>query len=516
MTANRRIILNTIASYGRTLFSMALGLFSSRWVLNGLGKDDFGLFGVVGGIMIFVGLLNGLLATSVGRYYAFALGEAKTQSQEEAKENLLRWFNSALSIHWILPIVLVLIGYPIGVYAIQHWLVIPEGRETACIWVLRLSMLTAFMNMVSVPYIAMYQAKQLIAELSLWGVVTTLANFVIAYYMLYCPMDRFMTYAALSAIVPSIILGIQVFRARKHFGVCHLRIKYLFDVVRLKKIFAFAFWDFFGWIGGSVRDQGSVFVLNRHFGTGINAAYRVAQSVINYTTALASSIIGALQPAVTTAVGEGKYEEAKMLAYRVSKFSPLMILFFAIPVIVEIDELLRLWLITPPEYSAEMCQCILIATVLLKFGWGQHIAVCAIGKINVFQTTLGTTACASLGLLVLIIAFGGGPLSIGYMLIIAFGVMTLERVVFARRLIGMSVRYWLVRIVLPISLSAVVSTSVAYLFSRMFSPCFPRVLGTGAVACVALLIFSWLIILDSSEKEFISLNIRKRLGVWYD
>lgn len=512
MSPAKRIVLNTLASYGRTLFGMALGLFSSRWVLNGLGKDDFGLFGVVGGIITFVGLLNALLANSVGRYYAYAIGESKNMSEADARENLMRWFNSALSIHWILPVVLVAIGYPIGVYAIRHWLVIPDGRLEACIWVFRLSLFMAFMNMVSVPYIAMYQAKQLIAELSLWGVVTTVANFLIAFYMLYCPLDRFVMFACLSAIVPSLILGIQICRARKHFGVCHVRLEYLFDKLRLAKIFNFAFWDFFGWLGGTVRDQGAVFVLNRNFGSGLNAAYRIAQSVINYTTSLSAAIIGALQPAITTAVGQSKIAEARALAYRASKFSPLMILFFAIPVIVEIDELLRLWLVNPPEYTAGFCRAILIATVAIKLGWGHHMAVCALGRIAIFQMALGLTACCSLIVLVVLIACGCGPLSVGYMFIAIYSIMTFERVLFARKLMGMSVRYWLLRIVVPILIVAMLVGTLAYGFTKFFDQSFLRVCGTASVSSVLLGCMAWVLVLDSAEREYVLVRFRSRFG----
>lgn len=38
MTATRRIIINVLATYGRSLLSMACGIFSSRWILMILGE----------------------------------------------------------------------------------------------------------------------------------------------------------------------------------------------------------------------------------------------------------------------------------------------------------------------------------------------------------------------------------------------------------------------------------------------------------------------------------------------
>lgn len=511
MSSIKRILLNTCASYGRTLFGMFLGLFSARWVLNGLGEVDYGLFGVVGGIVVFVGLLNALLASSVARYYAFAIGESKLLREDDAVDHLCKWFNSALLIHWILPIVLIVVGYPIGVYAIEHWLNIPDNRIVSSLWVFRMSLLLAFFNMISVPYIAMYQAKQLIAELSIWGIITTMANFFIAYYILRCPYDRFIVYSFLSVIAPSFILCIQVYRARKHFLSCRLKVDYLFDVGRLRKIFSFAFWDFFGWLGASVRDQGGLLVTNRSFGASASAAYRVAQSVITYTTSLSGAITTSMQPAITTAVGQHNLEDARELSYKTSKFSALMILFFAIPLIVEVDFVLKLWLINPPQYAAEFCQSILVATVLLKLGWGHHIAICAMGRIAAVQIILGITAACSLGILIVLIWLGVGAISIGYSLILTFFLMTIERILFAKKLVQMSVRYWFVKILVPIGFSSMLTLVVIKGFSMMFSQSFLRVLGSSFLSVCVFSSLSWFVVLTSKERDFVKKNITSRM-----
>jgi len=510
MTATTRILLNTAVSYGRTLLSVAMGLFSSRWILQALGKDDFGIFGVVGGIIVFVSLLNGVLATAVSRYYAFAIGEAKMQPAEVARENLERWFNAALSIHWFLPIVLVAIGLPTGEYAIRHWFVVPEGRMSACIFIYKLSLACAFLQMVSVPYIAMYQAKQLIAELSLWSMITTFTNFGVSFFMLTYEGDRLVTYALLSAVAPSAIIIIQVLRARKCFGVCHCRACYMFDCQKLKQMFKFAFGDFFGWLGATIRDQGSVLVINRFFGTGLNASYSIANRVLSYVTSLSGALSGALQPAITTTLGEKNRELFSSLIFRSCKFTVLLVAFFAVPVFVEVDELLKLWLITPPEYTAELCQTILVGLVILKMGWGQHMAVLAVGKIVTFQLVLGMTAASGIAILAAMVSLGLGPKSVGYMLIMVFSLMTIERVLFARQLAGISVKKWIKEVAVPASCMIGVSVGGACLFASLFERSFLRLIGTTAVSSVVLCAGSWIFLLDKTEKEYI-LMFPKRL-----
>ena len=105
MTATKSISMNMIATYGRSLFGLACGLFSARWVLEALGKEDFGLYGVVGALTIFIAFLNMMLSGALGRYYAFSIGEANRATDEgraaDGLENCRRWFNTALSIHTV-------------------------------------------------------------------------------------------------------------------------------------------------------------------------------------------------------------------------------------------------------------------------------------------------------------------------------------------------------------------------------------------------------------------------------
>ena len=51
MSPNRRILLNIVATYGRSLYALMCGLFISRWVMVA-GKSEFGVRGVVGGMMV--------------------------------------------------------------------------------------------------------------------------------------------------------------------------------------------------------------------------------------------------------------------------------------------------------------------------------------------------------------------------------------------------------------------------------------------------------------------------------
>ena len=139
MTPKKRIFLNIVATYGRSLYALGLGLFTARWALLALGKTDYGLIGLIGGMTAFVSFLNSILAAAVGRFYAVKVGEAKLIGNHEAGiDECRQWFNTALSIHSVIPAFLVAAGYPIGVWMVRHFLDIPADRVTDCVWVWRL------------------------------------------------------------------------------------------------------------------------------------------------------------------------------------------------------------------------------------------------------------------------------------------------------------------------------------------------------------------------------------------
>lgn len=509
MTENKRIALNALASYGRSLFAMGMGLFSARWVLSALGKSDYGLFGLVGSIIMFVGLLNGIMSAAVSRYYAFAIGEAKTMGEVEGREHLIRWFNAAFSIHAFLPTILAVIGYPIGVYAIHHWLVIPPERVAVCVIVFRMVLLSAFVGMMAVPYTAFYGAKQLIAELSLCGVIQTTISFACAFFLLSWEGDRLVAYSTYMTLVPVSVTSFLIWRAKRHFGVCEIRRAYLFSWDHLKKLFVFASGELFGWLGGATRDQGMAFLINVNYGLGMNASYSVAQQVSNHTTSLSSAMIGAFVPALSTAEGSGDHERAKRLAYTSIKFGTILVALFAIPLIIEIKEVLRLWLKTPPEHVDMFATCVLVALMIHKLGWGFHLSILVKGRIVAYQITAGIIGAGGVLIAWMLIHAGLGVLGVGLSFIINFAILDIVRACFARRLCGMAVRYWVTHIVLPVALGLAIVFSTGYGFSSLLPQSFFRVCGTSAICSLILLAVTWYVICDREERQFLVAGFEK-------
>lgn len=509
LTKSRRIILNTLATYGRSVFAMFVGVFSSRWLLQGLGAQDLGLMGVVGSLIGAIIIFETVMQVAVARFYAFAIGQAQMMDEAAGKDEIRRWFNVVFLIYTALPALVIAGGYPLGLYAVRHWLVIPPERMEACLFVFRCSIATTFITMVSVPYIAMYQARQQIVELSVFQVLRTTINFFFTFSLLYVTCDKLKYSALFGAAVTLAILGTQMWRAWHQFPECRVKKAYLFDWTRLKQIFCYFFWEIFSCTGNMTRNQGSSIVINKCFGPGTNASWSIANTLSAQAISLSNALTGALVPAVTTEEGAGEREKMIKLAFRTSKFSTLLILVFSVPLIAEMDEVLRLWLVNPPQYTAGLCTCVLIAYAIDKLALGHHVAISANGKIGFYHSIVGFTFFLSVPIAVLLIMSGMGPISVGLMFIICYFIVTLERIIFARYLVNMSIRHCLWHILLPILASSGISYLGALGVTCMLPPSFGRVVLTSFVALLIMGAIGWRIVLDVDERQYVGAAIQK-------
>jgi O-antigen/teichoic acid export membrane protein len=510
MNGSNRIVLNTLASYGQSLCGLVFALFSARWLLMALGRVDYGLFGVVGSTILLMTILTGGLSVGISRFYAYSIGEAEKWSKRQANDELIRWFNAALSIHIVIPILVLLVGIPLGEHAIANWLTIPEARLEACIWVFRASMVATLASVFSVPFVAMFSAHQKIYIVSVFKLFRSAATFIIAWCMLNAEGDRLIAYAVAMACVGIFIQFVLVFWAFVSFAGCRIRIGYLFSWERIRRLFSFTAWKMYGMSCVAFRDQGIPIVVNLHFGPATNAAYMVAKSLSLQAVALSTSLNRAFQPAVVTAEGSGDRELMLDMGMRVCKFGAILVIIFAIPAILLMRDLLQLWLVEPPEHAAEICQWMLSMLVVERLTGGQMLAVNAYGKIALYEMINGTLLFSAVPLMWMLFKIGLGPVSVGYALFVTMVIYCGSRIFFAKQLTGFLFLPWLKLVALPMAGVILLSVLVGEAFQLYFEAGLLRLLCISAAIGLTALLASWIILLADEEKAYLR-KLPKRL-----
>lgn len=505
MTENRRIFWNIVATYGRSLYGLMLGLFCGRWTLMALGQVDYGLNGLIGGLAVFIAFFNGILASANARFYAFSVGAAKVaDDKDSAVEECRHWFNTALSVHTVAPVLIIAIGYPVGVYAIEHWLTIPIDRIGACIWVFRFVCISCFVGMVNVPFSAMYGAKQYIAELTIYSFITSTFNVIILYYMVTHPSDWLIKYAALTcvlSVLPQIVICI---RACYIFPECRIKIAYMWDRSRLRRIGVFSLWQIIGSLCGMLRNQGMSIVVNKFFGPKMNAAQAIGNTVQGHCYSLAGSMQGAFVPVITQSCGAGDYKRMNDFVIRLCKFNVLLSAIFVLPLALELPEVMRLWLKNPPAFAVGLCYCAMIHHLVNTCTTGHMVAINATERIAAYHVVL-----ASINIFTVPTAVFAGFCWRNVYVVMAVVVIfeaanSVGRLLFARAIAGTSLWKWIKGVFMPLFL-VICICSILGLFPRLIlGDSLIRVICTTIVCEIVLLPLSWFLVLNAEERDFVS------------
>ena len=506
MTAGERIILNTIATYGRTVLSIVLGLFSGRWILHALGNIDYGLMGVVGGLIVFATVLSGVSSGACIRFFALSIGQG---NKEETRE----WFKVARTIHIILPITVLIIFYPIGEWVVHHVLNIPPDRMITALWVFRISVLNAFVSMVTAPYIGMWTAKQMIAEMSLWTIVQTLISFIIAYYLLHYKGDTWLFWSIATTFINISYLGLLVLRGIHLFPECQGRITLKCDKSRIIKLLSFAGWQLWGGLTGIFRGNLLAILLNKYFAPvkypEVNSSYSIGNLLSAHSQSLSLAMLGAFTPEITSTEGRGEREKMFLLANRASKYGVILALLVVVPLSLEVNTVLTIWLKNPPKYASVFCLFFLAQMIADKITYGQLIAVNAVGRIALYQCIIGGILLCALPITWLCFALKCSVISLGWVLLGTMITASAVRALLAKYIVGFPVRQWINTVVIPTGILAILAFGTGYLFTQLFLNNIWRVLGTSILTTAVTLLMLWTVLLDQEEKLLVITQIDK-------
>lgn len=372
-TSNKTIAKNTLLLYVRMLFSMIVGLYTSRVVLQVLGVEDYGIYGVVGGIVTMMGFLNASMSGATSRFLTFEMGRGN-------KERLANTFSSALVVHIIIALVVLVVAETVGLWFLCNKLVIPEGRMRAAHWVYQLSILSSMLTITQVPYNSSIIAHEKMDIYAYVEILNVMLKLFIVYLLLIGNFDKLILYAILMFIVSFIIIMVYRIYCIRHYEECHFR--WVWDKEILNPILSFSGWDIFGNFAVTSRQQGTNFFINMFFGVVYNAASSVASTVSGMLAALCQNILTAFRPQIIKQYSAGKQSESVNLLYNAGKFSTILMLLLTMPFCLEMDYIMFLWLKNPPEYAASFCRFMMISGIINMCEMAMNIGIHATGKVQ--------------------------------------------------------------------------------------------------------------------------------------
>lgn len=378
---DKRIAKNTIYLYMRMFVSMLLSVYTSRIVLEALGETDFGIYNVVGGIVVLFNFLNATLVASTQRYINMALGE---QSERYVKNV----FSAAIKIHFVLSIIIALLSETIGLYLLNTALTIPEGRMFAANVIYQLSILTLIFSINTSPLQAMVISQEKMGSYAILSIVETVMKFGSAYYLLVTLSDRLIVYGVTLCLIGMVVFTSYWIVCRFKFPICRGRIV-VEDKTIYKSMLTFSSWALIGSLAGSLSNQGINIILNMFFGPVVNAARGLAMTFNNYVYSFVNNFTVAATPQIIKTYASKEYDTMYDLLLKSIKFSLFLYAFLAIPVIFECHFVLDIWLKEVPRHTVVFCQIILIQSFISCAERPMATACNAIGCVKQVNLSVG-------------------------------------------------------------------------------------------------------------------------------
>ena len=401
---NRRIAKNTLFLYCRMIIIMLVTLYTSRVVLKTLGIEDYGIYNVVGGIVAMFGFISGSLTSASQRYITFELGKGKTG-------NLSKIFSLSLELHVILSITLSLIIEPLGIWFIHNKLLIPIERLNAALWVFHLSVLSMIVMFISVPYNALIVAYEKMNAFAMVAIIEAILRLLIAYSLLVCgDFDKLIIYSILMFLVQLIIRFCYTIYCKKNIPDCSFTP--IYDKKVLIEMGSFASWSIFGNIAFVTYTQGLNLLLGTFFLPIVNSARGIAVQVQSAINTFVSGFQTAINPQITKNYAAGNINEMVSLLFRSSRFSYYLLMIMTIPVVLETETVLRIWLHTIPAYTISFLRVILLTTWINSIANPLIIAVKATGRVRLYEMTVGGLMLFILPVSYVFLRFGFPPITV--------------------------------------------------------------------------------------------------------
>ena len=504
ISSNSLIAQNTALLYIRMALIMLVQIYTSRIILMALGASDYGIYNVVGGIVVMFGFLNGTLSGSTQRYITYELGKGNG-------DELNSVFVTAVQLHFLIAIFITLIAEPIGLWLIHNKMQIPPERMTAAIWVFHLSIASFFVSVISVPYNSAIIAHERISVYAYISIIEVIAKLAIVYLLLIINNDRLILYALLVFSLQLIIRFIYIAYCKHNFT--ETKYKRHFNFEMFKEMFVFSGWNFIGNFAAVLNAEGLNVLLNVFFGPLVNAARAISVQVQVALNSFYGNLITAVNPVLTKSWAQGEYKRSISLMQRTSKFSFYLLFLVTLPVLLEADQILEIWLKDVPELTPVFVKIILVTQLIFTFTSPMTTVAYAAGNIKKVNLV-----CGAIVLMVLPISWlflnKGAP---AYVVFVVYAILELisfiARTIILKPIIGFSIYSFIRDVIVPCVIVTIISSIISLGIKTLLNPCMVTTLLVCISSMLVVGIVSFFIGMSKDEKRFVidfSMKLFKR------
>ena len=498
-----RIAKNSVLLMIRMAIVMVISIFTTRYLLANLGVEDYGVYNVTLGIVAMCTFLSPALSNANQRYHNYELGKNGIVGANKV-------FNTGMQIQLMLVCLIVLLAETIGLWYVKTKLVVPEGRDTAVMWVYQISILAFSLSMLQVPFLSAILAHERMNFYAIVNVADAILKLVIALCISYAPYDRLVFYSLLLLCIT--ILNISLYVLYSHY--CfreEVQIKCEINKPMLKAMLSFSGWNLSETIARMGKDQGCNLLLNYYCGPVLNAARGVVNQITYAFSSVVDSTVMASRPQMVGSYAQGNHQSSILMFYTLSKGTLLIVFSMAFPVFLEIDYILKIWLGDfVPEYTVVLVRISTFIILIDKLATPVTALVHATGRIMRYHLVSGLINIMVIPLAWIMLSIGYGPTSV-YLATLIGAVVAQGAFLFViKGLLPFSIRTYFIKVCLPFMIVTVCSISLPIIFFMTMKQGLLRLLIVVGLSIGTMSFFTFIFGLTSREKEIILGLIRKK------
>lgn len=497
---SKRIAKNTLLLYIRMLFLMCISLYTSRIVLNILGVEDYGIYNVVGGVVTLFSIFTGSLSTATQRFFSIAIGKNN-------KDELNKVYSISITIFLIIALIIFIFSELLGLYIINYKLNIPYNRVYAANWVFQCSIISFVFSIISIPYNALIISQEKIQAFAYISVLEAVLKLFAVYLLNIINVDKLIIYSIIIMFIAVIIRSVYNFYCKRKFKEC--RYELVFDLNAYKQILSFSGWNIIGAMAIILKEQGINILLNIFCGVAINTARAVTNQINNAINSFILNFQTALNPQITKAYAAKNYTFLNKLINKGSKYSSLLFIILGLPLFLESNFVLELWLGKVPDYTVIFLRLIIIQTYIESFSNPLIVSLLATGKIRNYQIIVGGIIMLNLPLSYIFLKLGFEP----YITIIIAAILSLigliARMIFLSHYIPFSIYKYIKEVILKSLLVLFTSIPFPIIVQHFIINKYFSFIITCLICFISTLIIIFYIGLDQEERVFVYNKLSK-------
>lgn len=504
MSTTTRVIKNTGFLYVKMGITVFISLYTTRLILASLGASDFGIFNIVGGAITMLGFLNSTMANATQRFMSYAEGANDLLKKKQV-------FNVSMVLHigvaLLTGLILLAAMYPLfnGIFNIQQ-----DRIFAAEVIYLSLVVSTMF-TIVNVPYDAVMNAHENMLYYALIGIFEAFLKLIVAFACVYTTSDKLIVYGILMAIIPFITLTIMKIYCHRKYEECFIGFKKYWSRGLVKDIASFSGWNFLTAISSLASYYGSGLVLNHFFGTILNAAQGIANQVNGQMSTFSLNLMKAVNPVIVKRAGAQDVEAMNKATLASGKYSTLLIVFFAIPFMLEMHYVLNVWLKDVPEWTSLFCCLQLVITIICQMASSAATSVYAQGNIKWYAIYKSVMNVVPIIATYIAYIFGGAPywLYIAMITIWAIG-GNIVIIRYANKVSNLKIIAFFREIVSPVISVVILMLALGYLPQLLMVEGFYRFIVSCVITSLVFIFMIWWRIFTNKERQMVNDFVKKK------